>query len=195
MNSPAATLSLITPFCLSFFFWIQSDSIYLVFRSVLLSLSGSLPPSLSSSVVQSPLFAPDCESALLWQFCCRAQLTCMCCCIAMSSPIAPHHPDVLRVRAVLPSKRGNAERMLHQCCGQDYLKNLLKLIRRFMISAHSAPHTDRLWIIVLRDLNEAISVWSMSLFSVLTSSFWDDSRPFQCWIITFLMYYHYTGWI
>lgn len=48
----------------------------------------------------------------------------------------------VRVRAVLPQQRGNAERMLHQCCGQDYLKNLLKLILHFMISAHSSPHMD-----------------------------------------------------
>lgn len=55
----------------------------------------------------------------------------------MTLPTAPHPQNALRVRAVLPQQR-----MLHQGCGQDYLKNLLKLIFlfHFMISAHSAPH-------------------------------------------------------
>lgn len=88
------------------------------------------------------LSAPNCESTLLWQFCCGAPQTCMSCCIAMSWPTAPNHPDVLRVRAVLPQQHGNAKRMLHQCCGQDYQKNLLKLILHFIISAHSAPHME-----------------------------------------------------
>ena len=85
-------------------------------------------------------------------------------------------------------QRGNAERMLHQCCGQDYLKNLLKLVLHFIISAHSAPHTDGLWSIVLRDLNEAISVWNMSLFSVLSSAVWYYFRPVQCWVISLSLY-------
>lgn len=106
------------------------------------SLSVSFSLSLFSfSDVYSYPSAPDCESALLWQFCCRALLTCMSCCIAMSS----HHSKVLRVRAVLPQQRGNAERMLHRRCGQDYLKNLLRLILFFLIiSAHAAPHNDSL---------------------------------------------------
>lgn len=138
--------SLLSAFTLHLF---QYDSICLVLfpMPVLVSISGFLLRPLclplSSSVVHSTLFALDCESALLWRFCCRALLTCMSCCIAMSSPKAPYHPNVLRVRAVLPQQRGNAERMLHQGCGQDYLKNLLKLILHFfvIVSAHSAPHT------------------------------------------------------
>lgn len=110
--------------------------------SLLLPLCLCLSLSLFSfSDVYSYPSAPDCESALLWQFCCRALLTCMSCCIAMSS----HHSKVLRVRAVLPQQRGNAERMLHRRCGQDYLKNLLRLILFFLIiSAHAAPHNDSL---------------------------------------------------
>lgn len=86
----------------------------------------------SFSVVDSPLTAPDCESALLWQFCCRALLTCMIRCIAMSSPMAPHPPNVLRCAcSASPATWQCCECMLHQRCGQDYLKNLLKLILHF----------------------------------------------------------------
>lgn len=74
-----------------------------------------------------------------------------------------------------PQQRGDAERMLHQRCGQDYLKNLLKPIFPFfiiiIISAHSAPHFDALSI-VRRDWTEAITVWSISLFSVLSLPIW-----------------------
>lgn len=152
MNSPTATLYffLLSTFLPFFFFSLfQYGSVSLVFFSVPVSIAVSLlllplclPLSLFSlSDVYSYPSAPDCESALLWQFCCRALLTCMSCCIAMSS----HHSKVLRVRAVLPQQRGNAERMLHRRCGQDYLKNLLRLILFFLIiSAHAAPHNDSL---------------------------------------------------
>lgn len=111
-----------------FAFLSQSWSLLLFPSSSCLFVCLSLSLSLFSlSDVYSYPSAPDCESALLWQFCCRALLTCMSCCIAMSS----HHSKVLRVRAVLPQQRGNAERMLHRRCGQDYLKNLLRLILFF----------------------------------------------------------------
>ena len=137
MNTPTVTLySLFTPLCLSSLpvsVWLNLSG-FIFYPSISVSFwSPPPPPSVFLSPFHSPLSAPDCESALLWQFCCRALLTCMSCCIAMSSPTAPpHHPNVLRVRAVLPQQRGNAERMLHQRCGQDYLKNLLKLILHFI---------------------------------------------------------------
>lgn len=113
---------------LSGFLFCPSLGLYCCFPPPPASLSVSFSLSLFSfSDVYSYPSAPDCESALLWQFCCRALLTCMSCCIAMSS----HHSKVLRVRAVLPQQRGNAERMLHRRCGQDYLKNLLRLILFF----------------------------------------------------------------
>lgn len=86
MNSPTvnlSTLSLLTPLCLSSSssmtqsVWFLSQFWSLVLPLLLLPLY--LP--LSSSVIDPPLSAPDCESALLWQFCCRALLTCMSCCI------------------------------------------------------------------------------------------------------------------
>lgn len=80
----------------------------------------------------------------------------------MTLPTAPHPPNVLRVRAPSPSplqQRGNAKRMLHLRCGQDYLKNLLKPIRHYFLFSIifllvCTPS------IVPRDLNEAMSVWS-----------------------------------
>lgn len=143
MNTPTATLYffLLSTFLPFFFFslfqygsvslvflFCPSLGLYCCFPPPPASLSVSFSLSLFSfSDVYSYPSAPDCESALLWQFCCRALLTCMSCCIAMSS----HHSKVLRVRAVLPQQRGNAERMLHRRCGQDYLKNLLRLILFF----------------------------------------------------------------
>lgn len=125
---------------LSGFLFCPSLGLYCCFPPPPASLSASLSLFSLSDVYSYPS-APDCESALLWQFCCRALLTCMSCCIAMSS----HHSKVLRVRAVLPQQRGNAERMLHRRCGQDYLKNLLRLILFFLIiSAHAVPHNDSL---------------------------------------------------
>lgn len=141
MNTPTVTLCSL-PLCTSLplflpFLLFQCDSICPALFSIPVLVSPLWFPALplclsdSSPVVHSPLSAPDCENALLWQFCCRALLTCMSCCIAMSSPMAPPHPNVLRVRAVLPQQRGNAERMLHLRCGQDYLKNLLKPVLHF----------------------------------------------------------------
>lgn len=174
MNTPTVNLFLFTSLCLSSSSqFSMTQSFWLSFLSQYWTLSvfsSALSIILSSFFFfHSLLSAPDCESALLWQFCCRALQTCMSFCIAMSLPMAPYHPNVLRVRAVLPQQRGNAKRMLHQCCGQDYLKNLLKLILHFIISAHSAPHMDG--CIVLMDLNEAISVWSISSSVELSSFF------------------------
>ena len=85
MNTPTvnlSTLSLLTPLCLSSSssmtqsVWFLSQFWSLVLPLLLFPLC-----LLLSSVVHPPLSAPDCESALLWQFCCRALLTCMSCCI------------------------------------------------------------------------------------------------------------------
>lgn len=54
--------------------------------------------------------------------------------------VALHHPNVLRVRAVLPQWNGNAERMLHQRCGQDYLKNLLANSRFYHLCSFCTPY-------------------------------------------------------
>lgn len=83
--------------------------------------------------------------------------------MALSSPLmAPHHFSVScvcvqcyrRPPPPLPpfAAASAAKRMVHGGCGQDYLKNLLKLIWTFfffIISARSAPHNNQgvcVWI-------------------------------------------------
>lgn len=174
MNTCTVTLSLFTSLCLSSFSqFSMTQSVWFHFLSQFWSLSLvsslflSLPLCRSITSFCTRLWERPAMAVLLrgttdmhellhcYEFTnCSSSSKCLACACSASQ------------------QRGNAERMLHQRCGQDYLKNLLELILHFIISAHSAPHTDGLWSIVLRDLNEAISVWNMSLFSVPSSAFW-----------------------
>lgn len=199
MNTPTVTLyslPLYASLPLPIWVWLNLSG-FIFYPSI--GLSGFLlPPSLSVffpsfPVVHSPLSAPDCESALLWQFCCRALLTCMSCCIAMSSPMARHHPIVLRVCAVLSPATWQCWTHAPSTLWPGLPKEPPQANSTFffIIYAHSAPHTDGLSSIVLRDLNEAISVWSISLFSVLSLLIW------VLWVNLILFakksHYHYTG--
>lgn len=147
MNTPTAALCSLPLHTFSAFLpvsvWLSVSGFLFCPRIALCFPSPPPPPvSLSLSVNYSHLSAPDCESALLWQFCCRALLTCMSCRIAMSS----HHSEVLRVCAVLPQQtwqcRTHAPSALWPGLPKEPPQANSTVL--FTISAHSAPHNDGL---------------------------------------------------
>lgn len=183
MITPTVPLYSLCSSRLSAFSSSLTQSFWFYFLSQYRPLSGfSSSPSLSlSSVVHLSLSAPDCESALLWQFCCRALLTCMCCCIAMSSSMAPHHPKCLACAC-------SASPATWQCWthapstlwpGLPKEPPQANSTFDFIISAHSAPHTGGLWSIGFEWSHiclEYLFVFSaeppdMTLFSVELISF------------------------
>lgn len=141
MNSPTETLhalSLLKPLCLSSSFLVL-DLIFVALLSIpVLARARLWYPALPQSF--SPLSAPEFESALLWQFLFLPGMHEWLHCYESTSGSSSSQCLACACSAS-PATLQCCERMLHQGCGQDYLKNLLKLILHFfIISAHSAPH-------------------------------------------------------
>lgn len=168
MNSPTETLralSLLKPLCLSSSFLVL-DLIFVAFLSIPVLVRARLwYPALPQSF--SPLSAPEFESALLWQFLFFLQGMHEWLHRYESTSGSSSSQCLACACSASPATLQCCERMLHQGCGQDYLKNLLKLILLFFFFLNHFCSFCTSWQTssVRMELNEAISVWN-------TSSFW-----------------------